>query len=344
MAKKEKLSLDAILANINKKAGEDIAHVGLSKTTYTRIPFTSPRMNYCTYGGIPIGRLIEFYGEEHGGKTTTALDVVANFQQMDERKVLYVDVENSLDAEWAMKLGVNVDELILIEPENESSEELFEMTLNLLETGDIGLVIIDSIGAMVSAQELEKSVEDKTYAGISMSLTQFSKKAEMLCKKQNATVIGINQERDDMHAMWAGATKTVGGKSWKYLCSVRMTFRKGSFIDDSGKEINKSSESPAGNIVLMTMTKNKTCPPNRRGGYYTINYTFGIDYLADLIEVAIKYDLIQKTGAWFTIVDPDTGEVKSEKIQGQASVYTYLQDEANEDKLSFIEQYIDSKI
>jgi hypothetical protein len=94
----------------------------------------------------------------------------------------------------------------------------------------------------------------------------------------------------------------------------------------------------------MQMIKNKTCPANRRGGYYTINYGYGIDYLADLIEVAIKYDLVHQSGAWFTILNPDTGETMSEKIQGMPNVYDYLRDEENETVLSFVEEYIDNKI
>jgi recombination protein RecA len=351
MAKKDKLSLDDVIKNINKRAGNDIAGYGIPKREYTSIPFTSPRMNYCTYGGVPTGRIIEFYGEEHGGKTTSALDLVANYQQMqsalpesERKKVAYLDSEITLDVQWAEKLGVNVDDLILLQPEEESAEDLLQMILDLLETGQVGLAVIDSIAAMVSAQAMDKTVADKTYAGISMPLTTFGNKAVMLCKKYNATVIGINQIRDDLGAMYSGAIKTPGGRGWKHLCSVRMQFTRGSFIDDKGAEIKRSSESPAGNKVLMTMTKNKTCPANRRGGYYTIRYDSGIDYLADLVEVAIKYDMIQQAGAWFTIINPDTGEVKAEKIQGMSRVYDFLADEENESILQFIEDYVDSKI
>lgn len=349
MAKKDKLSLDDVIKNINKSAGSPIAGYGIPKREYTRIPFTSPRMNYCTYGGIPTGRLIEFYGEEHGGKTTTALDIVGNYQRMQEdsdepKKVAYFDSENTLDVEWAAKLGVDVDNLVLLQPEEESAEDILQYILDMMETGQVGLVILDSIAAMVSAQAMEKTVADKTYAGISMPLTTFGNKAVMLCKKMNCTVIGINQLRDDLGAMYGNAVKTPGGRAWKHLCSVRMQFTRGSFIDEKGEEIKRSSESPAGNKVLMSMTKNKTCPGNRRGGYYTIDYANGIDYLTDLLEVAIKYDLIQKSGAWFEIVNPDTGEVLTEKIQGMSNVREFFRDEDNEEILTFVEDYIDSKI
>lgn len=346
---KDNPTLSDIIKNVNKKAGANLIGVGIPKKSYNRIPFTSPRMNYCTYGGLPTGRLIEFFGEEGGGKTTTALDIVANFQQLESskempRKVAYFDSENTLDIEWATKLGVNVDEIIVFQPEEESAEEILQIILDMMSTGEVGLVVLDSIAVMESAQAMEKTVADKTYAGISMPLTTFGNKAIQLCKKHDCTVIGINQLRDDLGAMYPGATKTPGGRAWKHLCSVRMQFMKGSFIDDKGNDIARRSDSPAGNKVLMTMVKNKSCPGNRRGGFYIIRYDSGIDYLADLIEVAMKCDMIQQSGAWFTIVDPDTGEIKSEKIQGMSNISTFLADEDNEEILSFVENYIESKI
>lgn len=348
MAKEQK-SLDEVIKSINKKAGSDIVGYGIPKREYTRIPFTSPRMNYCTYGGIPTGRLVEFYGEEHGGKTTTALDIVANYQRMQSeednpKRVAYFDSEITLDVEWAAKLGVDVDDLILMQPEEQSAEEILEDILEMMRTGQVGLVVIDSIASMVSAQAMEKTVADKTYAGISAPLTTFGNKAVMLCKRYDCTVIGINQIRDDLSAMYGGAIKTPGGRGWKHLCSVRMQFTRGSFLDEKGNEIKRSSESPAGNKVLMSMTKNKTCPSNRRGGYYTIDYANGIDYLTDLIEVAIKYDLIQQSGAWFSIINPDTGEILADKMQGMPRVREFFRDEENDEVLTFVEDYIDSKI
>jgi len=350
MAKaKGALSLDDVIKKVNKDAGSNIIGYGIPKREYDRIPFTSPRMNYCTYGGLPTGRLIEFYGEEHGGKTTTALDIVANFQQLESvkdnpRRVAYFDSENTLDVEWAIKLGVDVDNLILLQPESQSAEDILQIILEMIDTGEVGLVVLDSIAAMVSNQEMDKEIADKTYAGISGPLTVFGRKAEMSCKKMNCTIIGINQIRDDLGAMWAGAVKTPGGRAWKHLCSVRMQFTRGSFINEKGEEIKRSSDSPHGNIVLMTMVKNKTCPANRRGGFYTINYGTGIDYLKDLIDVAEKYDLIQKAGAWFSILNPETGEVLADKIQGLANVYEYLKDPEHEEVLVFIEEYIDKQI
>lgn len=334
--------MEELIKNMNKKAKEEIVTVGLNEFGYQRIPFTSPRMNYCTFGGLPVGKLIEFYGEEHGGKTTTALDIVANYQQMpDQRKVLYCDCENTLDVAWATKIGVNVDDMIILQPKSQSAEEIFQFICDAVDTGEIGLFVIDSLGAMMSQQELDKTMEDKTYGGISKPLTLFGKKVEMLMQRHKCTGIGINQMREDMNSMWGGQT-TPGGKAWKHFCAVRMQFSRGKFIDEKGNELNRSAENPAGNYVLMSMVKNKTCPPTRRTGYYTLNYETGIDYLRDLIEVAIRYGVIDKHGAWFTLIDTDTGEVMEGKLQGQQRVNEFL--EEHTDILERIEELVNKHL
>lgn len=337
--------MEELIKDMNKKSKEELVQVGLPKNSYTRIPFTSPRMNYCTYGGIPVGKLCEFYGEEHGGKTTSALDIIANYQRMgDDRKVLFIDAENTLDEEWATKLGVNVDDMIIFKPTSQSAEEIFQFILDSIDTGEIGLWVLDSIGVLSSKQELEKSMEEKTYAGISGPLTVFGRKAEGLMQRHKCTGIGINQLRDDLNAMWGGAVKTPGGRAWRHYCCVRLQFTRGKFIDENGNELKSTAENPAGNYVLMSMTKNKSCPPTRRTGFYTITYEDGIDYLRDLVEVSMKYGLIEKKGAWFSIIDGDTGEVLVSNIQGQANVYKYLEEEEHIDILQKLEDYVEYRI
>lgn len=199
--------LDELMKNINKTAKETIITKGLSEFDYKRIPFTSPRMNYCTFGGIPIGKITEFYGEEHGGKTTTALDIVANYQHMeDARDVLYIDAENTLDIEWAKKLGVDVDGMYILQPKAQSAEQIFEIICQAVETGDVGLWVLDSIGVLMSQQEYDKTMEDKTYGGIAKALTLFGKKIEMLMAQNKCTGIGINQMREDLNSQWGGQT------------------------------------------------------------------------------------------------------------------------------------------
>ena len=334
--------LDELIKDVNKKAKEEIMTVGLNDYDYYRIPFTSPRMNYCTFGGLPIGKLIEFYGEEHGGKTTTALDIVANYQNMkDAREVLYVDAENTLDVEWARKIGVNVEKLILIQPKSQSAEEIFQIICDAIETDEIGLWVLDSIGVLLSQQEWDKTLEDKTYGGISKPLTQFSKRVESLMARHKCTGIGINQMREVIGSQFPMQT-TPGGKAWKHCCSVRLQFSRGQFIDAKGNTLTRSAENPAGNIVLMSMTKNKTCPPTRRTGSYTLNYATGINYIMDFVDVAIKYGIIEQKGAWFTIIDIESGEVLRDKLQGQSKVFELL--DTDMELLSRLEKMVDNKI
>ena len=338
------MGLSEIIGEMNKKLKGDIAHLGVTQYDYERIPFTSPNMNYMTFGGLPKGKMIEFYGAEHGGKTTSALDIVANFQHSDDgRKVVYADLENTLDYVWATKLGVDVDNMVVISPTNQGAETLFEYFLQMIDTGEVGLVVIDSLGVMVSNQTLEKSVEEKTYGGIAMALTNFSKKAEMLCAKNNCTLIGINQMRDNLNSTYGGAI-TTGGRAWRHNVAVRIEFRQGSYFDEKRADLTRGATNPVGNFVLASLTKSKTCPPTRRVAQYTLTYAGGIDYLFDLVDVATKYGWIDKSGSWYTIVDPDTGEVFAKSLQGMSKVYEFLSGDENKAVLQAIEEYIDQKV
>lgn len=339
--------LDILVKQINKNYKEDIASRGIPERHFQKIPFSSPRANYMTYGGIPRGRIIEFAGEENGGKTTTALDIVANAQKLFEKeyneeldeldrlicagsvrkeqttrydylkergikKVVYCDCENTLDDEWATKLGVNTQDMLLLKPMSQSAEEIFEMLLQMIETDEVGLVIIDSLGVMLSQQAYDKDVTEKTYGGIAAALTLFSKKAEMLCTKYDCTIIGINQLREDMSGF--GQMVTTGGKAWKHNCSLRLAFKKGDFIDEVGNTIKRSSDAPAGNLVNIAIMKTKVCRPDRRNGFYTLSYTNGVDQIADTVDLAVLYGIIVKGGSWYAIIDKETGEVMQQKI------------------------------
>lgn len=355
--------LDILIKDFNKQYKEEIAARGIPRIKTQKIPFSSPRANYMLYGGIPRGRIVEFAGEENGGKTTTALDIVANAQKLfqeeweneiteleaiDKKKkeqqsrldyikargpkqIVYADCENTLDEEWAQKLGVDIDKLILLKPQSQTAEQIFEMLLQMIDTDEVGLVVIDSLGVMLSAQAYEKSMEEKTYGGIAAALTLFSKKAELLCTKYNCTLIGINQMREDINSPYGGMI-TTGGKGWKHNCSVRLMFQKGAYIDERGNELRRSAESPAGNLVMINIVKTKVCKPDRRVGFYTLNYDNGIDKVADTVEVAMKYGIIQQSGAWFSIIDIETGEIMEDdtgeliKLQGKSNVIEYLKE------------------
>lgn len=669
--------LTSKINEINKKFGADLLGFGL-KEDYTskknKIPFSSPRLNYMLYGGIPRGRLIEFAGEENSGKTTTALDLISNAQQLFEKeyqesieelenlskrnksqeeqykflkdrgvlKCLFVDCENTLDEEWARKLNVDIDSLLILKPENQTAEQIFDAIRELCLTKSIGFVVLDSLGVMVSQNAYEESYEKRTYGGISIPLTTFTKEAVQFCKAYNITFIGINQLRDKInnpmggkdttggrgwkHNCFSGNTKFLtdkglrrfrdckdgeivtvvdkdgelreatvkyfgvqplqkvtlstpnmsyevictpdhrwilsdgsvtqnlqvgdslyfrneninfpiknqrqaemfclgmaigdgtdytsrsgktgirvilcgnkmnyasifkqanytntkagnnigfeklniskqaflSGECWKYLtaedkrylfmgyytadgavanskncvtfdnrvlqfildtcgmagyyvtsvkekvttassfkhgvpywqlhftthtnkfnhwtvtnikkvqkagtycvvepithsftlekgvvtgnCSLRLFFSKGDFFDDNGKSLTRSAENPAGNIVNVNVQKTKVCKPDRRVGFYTLHYTYGVDWIADLVDVAEKMGFIDKSGAWFSFVDLDTGEIMCDengspiKLQGKISVIDYLEREENEEILQELEEKVNNKI
>ena len=321
------MSLDSLCKELNKKAKEDIVMYGVKKYDVTQVfPLSSPRANYSLYGGIPRGRLVEFFGDEGSGKTTTALDVCANAQkilQSEGKTVLFLDAENTYDPVWAEKLGVHSEDMVFIKPMSQTAEELFQFILDAIDTGEVGLVIIDSLGVLVSQQAYEKDISERTYGGISMALTAFSKKAEMLCHKHNCTIIGINQMRDNMSSMYGG-TITTGGRAWRHNCSLRIKFQRGDFFDEKGTKVNQSFENPAGNLIQMSVVKSKCFPNDRKTGCYRLHYYKGIMAIEDTIDVAMKYGFIVQGGAWYSLMDIQTGEL-IEKFQGMAKLVDYLE-------------------
>lgn len=326
-------SLQEVMKDLNKTCKASVCQEGLKFDDVRRIPFSSPRLNYMTYGGIPIGRIIEFAGEEGGGKTTTALDLVAHAQKMfPDKQVLYVDVERTLDAEWAQKLGVDVDSLILFSPDEQTAEEIMEWTKKLVETGDISLCVLDSLAAMVSAQAYSKTIEDRTYGGISMALTLFSKQMIPVCARTGCTMIGINQVRDDMNSTYGGTT-TTGGRAWRHNCSVRMTFQKSDYLDDKGNSMPRACENPVGHLVKVALVKSKICKLDRKVGFYTLKYLSGIDYISDIIDLAVKAGIINAAGAWYSIVDEEGNVEQNEgvalKFQGKAKLHQFLSEHAD---------------
>ena len=340
-----KLSLEEAMREVNKKFKSDVCKQGLSFDDVKRIPFSSPRLNYMTYGGMPVGRIIEFAGEEGGGKTTTALDLVAHAQKMfPDKQVLYVDIERTLDAEWAEKLGVDIDRLILFSPDEQTAEEIMEATKTIVETGSISLCVLDSLAAMVSAQAYSKTIEDRTYGGISMALTLFSKEMIPVCARTGCTMIGINQVREDMNSTYGGTT-TTGGRAWRHNCSVRMTFQKSDYLDDKGNSIPRNSENPVGHLVKVALVKSKVCKLDRKVGFYTLKYLTGIDYISDIIDLAIKAGIVNAAGAWYSILDENGDVAQNEgtalKFQGRGKLHAFLSenadwaDEINEQVLAY---------
>lgn len=381
-------NLDIKMAELNKKFKAQIINVGTDIIEVSKIPFSSPTANYMTYGGIPVGKITEFYGGEGGGKTTSALDIVKNaqikFNQVYEDKldaiekqieelsvkeskeakakisklqsevdaiteqgpkvVVYVDAEQTLDTEWAKLLGVQTEQMILVRPEAQTAEQVFQIIIELVDTGNVGLVVLDSIPMLVSQNIFEETMEKKSYGGISQALTVFCSKITPILTKNQCAFIGINQVREDLASMY-NTESTPGGRGWKHACTLRLKFKKGSFIDANNNELTRSAENPAGNKVAIEIIKSKCCKSDRRLGYYTLNYTEGINILIDSITIGQQYGIVAKAGSWYRIMTDD-GEIKLDKdgtqlsFQGIAKLKTYLEQhvEEMEDLLNRLEK------
>ena len=363
----------------NKEYKTELLSIGTVVHICPRIPFSNPRLNYLLYGGIPRGRIVEFSGPENGGKTTTSLDCVKNAQilfkqeyedkinslesldklnksqiaelerlrQIGPQKVLWVDCENTFNDDWAVLLGVDVSTLAFMSPQSQSAEQIFEMIRQLVCTGEFGLIVIDSLAVMVSQQAQEKEIGDRTYGGISLALTRFSNEMSGLCAKYNCTLIGINQLRDNLNNMYV-PTSTPGGRAWKHNCSVRYEVRKGDLLNSKHEKIKQSSDCADGNMVNIAVVKNKVCKSKRRNASYTLMYDTGIDSFYDMIEMAIQYDFIHQGGAWFTFVNPDSGEVFCDedgepiRVQGQKNIPEFLRQ--HEDICNIIKDCVDKKV
>lgn len=340
--------LENLIKEINKDYKENIAFSGKDAQLikYELVPFSSPRLNYMLYGGLPMGRMIEFAGAEKSGKTTTALDMVRQAQKKFkeeykkdksenkiERKVCFVDAENTFDVRWAETLGVNVNDMILIKPQGQYAEQIFEIMKSVIETGEVGLVVLDSVAQLVGKQASEKNIEEKTYGGIAMALTQYCNKIVPLLGKYNCMNIMINQIREDLSSPY-NQFITPGGRSFKHNCSIRLMFQQGDFIDVNNNKLTRGCENPAGNLVQVKIEKSKVCRSDRRLGYYTLNYLQGIDYINDTIEVLIQMQIILQNGSYFNIIDEKTGEVL-DKVQGRPALIEKLKN----DKKLFEELY-----
>ena len=343
------LTLKGVLKDISKKYGDNVAKFGADHLEVDGIlSLGSPMLDYCLYGGIPEGRIIELSGAEGSGKTTTAFMIAASYIKEELKRnpdnprcIIFLDNEGTLDPTWASVFGYDLSEdapvkTIVIRPEGQNAEEIFDMALNLLRTGEVGLLIFDSIATLVPAQIADESMEKYQMGGIAKSLTRFANTALGLLRKYHATLIAINQVRENMSA-YGNPITTPGGRAWKHACSSRLMFKRGDFFDADGNKLSTTAESPAGHIVNVAVLKTKTNKWDRKGGSYRLNYTRGVDILSDTIEAALHFGLIDNsTQGSFKIINPNTGEIKLDsegneiKIRGKANVITYFNEHLDE--------------
>ena len=401
------MGLDEVLGKINKEFKKELAIKGIGELRIKRIPFTSPRLNYETYGGIPRGRISMFAGKESSGKSTTALDIVKNAQilfqneydeeihnitmqmeqfeaivtdkgstkskkeeakkqlpELKERltylqkrgvlKIVYFDAEGTIDSDWAKKLGVDVDNVYLVRLHTQTAEQFLDQVMRVVrDTDDVGLVVIDSIAVLVPQLTHGESFEQKSMGGNAKVVTDFCNEVCPVLGEKDIACVIINQARDDFKNPYAEFSIPCGN-ALKLASSLILTFQKGKLLDAAGNEQKQSYENPQGNLVWVRIQKTKICKPDRRVGFYTLSYDYGVDVVADLIPMAVELGVINKAGAWFKIVNPDTGEFLTYepepgetegeviKFQGQINLMNFLRE--NKVVYDFIESKVMEKI
>ncbi len=257
-------------------------------------------------GGYPKGRIVEIYGPESSGKTTLALHAIAEVQKRGGRAA-FIDAENAIDPRYAKALGVNIEELVLSQPD--SGEQALEITEMLIKSGAIDLVVIDSVAALVPQAELDGEMSDAHVGLQARLMSKAMRKLAGVMNRSECTAIFINQLREKIGVMFGNPETTAGGKALKFYVSIRIDIRRGEAIKNGVEVI--------GNKVTVKVVKNKVAPPFKIA-IIDIMYGTGISRIGELIDLSVENEIIQKSGSWMSY--------KGEKIgQGRDAVKAYLE-------------------
>ncbi len=334
----------------------------VNKVGGRKIPFSSPSLNWATYGGVPRAALTEFYGPPGAGKSTSAIDIcksaitlfaseyaeeisalqekissgkkeyktqLSDLTDRGPKKVLYVDLEHSFDRKWAATLGILNSEIDVMQPPDVAAESILQGVQDIICTGEVGLIVLDSIPSLVSQKELEKKYGEASVAPIAGLMTTFCRKVTQLLMRYDCTLIFINQLRVNIANPYVD--QTPGGEAIKFYSSLRLAFKLGKPLDILGNELPVKAENPAGYLIDVHIKKQKTAPYDRKLAQYYLMAQSGLRTDFEFANLAItKYGIIKKGGAWFTICDPETKEPLEVddnlvKLNGLAKVYDYLQ-------------------
>ena len=255
-------------------------------------------------GGVPRGRIVEIYGPEASGKTTLALHVVASAQKSGG-DAAYIDVEHALEPAYARALGVDIDSLLISQPD--TGEQALDIAESLVRSGAIDVLVVDSVAALIPRVELEGEVGDTVVGALARLMSQAMRRLAGAISKNNCTVIFINQLRQKIGVMYGNPETTPGGLALKYYASVRIDVRRIETLKVNGEMI--------GNRTRAKVVKNKVAPPFREAEF-DIMYGEGISKVGEIIDLGVKLEIIDKAGAWYT--------VNGQRIQGRDAVKEYL--------------------
>jgi recombination protein RecA len=247
-------------------------------------------------GGFPRGRVIEIFGPESSGKTTLSLQVVAEAQKVGGMAA-FIDAEHALDADYARKLGVDIDNLLVSQPD--SGEQALEITEMLVRSGAVDVIVVDSVAALVPKAELEGEMGDAMVGLQARLMSQAMRKLTGIVSKSNTCLIFINQIREKIGVMFGNPETTTGGRALKFYSSVRIDIRRIASI--------KEGEATVGNRTKVKVVKNKCAAPFRQAEF-DITYGEGISKLGELIDLGIEHKIVEKSGAWFSCGDIRIGQ------------------------------------
>ncbi len=258
-------------------------------------------------GGVPKGRIVELYGPESSGKTTVALHIIAEAQKLGG-EVAFVDVEHALDPKYAKAIGVNVDELLVSQPN--SGEEALEIMEALVRSGAIDVVVLDSVAALTTKAEIDGNMGDANVGQLARLMSQAMRKLTPILSKTNCVAIFINQIREKIGVIYGNPETTPGGRALKFYSSVIIDVRKGEPIKEGGEQI--------GNRTKIKIKKNKVAPPFKECEFDLI-FGHGISRMGEVLDIAVGLDIIKKSGSWFSYEGTKLG-------QGRDNVKAILKD------------------